>query len=70
MWGWIVDFLYLLRNVIVFFYDYVYEDDYDSNRNGWYNYLSGYTDNGTALPNLPTLHLLASLLKVFGDATM
>ena len=37
----------LVRNVIVFFYDYVYEDYYENNVDRCFNYLSGYVDNGT-----------------------
>ena len=40
-----VNSLCQVRNVIVFFYGYVYEDYYDNNVNGCFTYLGGYGDN-------------------------
>ena len=37
----------LVRNVIVFFYGYVYEGYYEDDVDRCFNYLSGYGDNGT-----------------------
>ena len=51
----------LVRNVIVFFYGYVYEDYYEDNMNRCFAYLSGYTDNGTAQSGLLMTHPETSL---------
>ena len=40
-------FIRLVRNVIVFFYDYVYEGFYENNVDRRFNYISGY---GTMVP--------------------
>ena len=39
--------LCLVRNVIVFFYGYVYEGYYENDVDRCFNYLSGYADNST-----------------------
>ena len=39
--------LCLVRNVIVFFYGYVYEGYYENDVDRYFNYLSGYADNST-----------------------
>ena len=36
-----------VRNVIIFFYGYVYEGYYENDVNRYFNYLSGYADNST-----------------------
>ena len=40
-------FVSLVRNVIVFFYGYVYEGYYENDVNRYFDYLSGYADNST-----------------------
>ena len=42
-----VSFICQVRNVIVFFYGYVYEGYYENDVDRYFDYLSGYTDNST-----------------------
>ena len=40
-----VSFICLVRNAIMFFYGYVYGNDYNKNMDRCFNYLGGYRDN-------------------------
>ena len=50
----------LVRNVIVFFYGYVYEGYYENDVDRYFNYLSGYADNSTTRLSHLMTHLEAS----------
>ena len=51
-----VNSLYLVRNVLVFSYGYVYKGYYDNNVDRCLIYLSGYADNDTVWSNLLRFH--------------